>query len=252
MNRKLLEYFRVYFNENYKCDEEEIEKHIRDMLEPYKVATKLSYWNNIRKLCHTWGYTHWVLETPKDWIQDREEIVDIKRKNQCYTEISKKQILDFIHTELNEYNPYHEFIRLCIISGRRGQEIFNTEFEVRENVLLWYISLKKRKPEWYRCELLFGYSPDMFIEDLNRMRNEINPKQYVFQSLKYKLIPYLQQCIGTTKLHICRTIYVLFMIDNYKSKYDVFDTNNLVYYVCGWLNHDSIGSSQRYLQAKWV
>lgn len=249
VSQKLEDKVIRYIHLNYRKSEKEIDLWIRKRLRDFELNTKIQYYKEIREIIHNEGYTHLSLSTPNEWIQLKHTVVNEKYKQQQIEEIDKDHIIQFMEIEMDVYNPYHEFLRLCIISGRRGEELLYNEFEIIENEL-WYIPCKKKENKYCKIQhLLFGYTPDMFMSELERVRNSFS-RYNSFHSIRRVLIPYSKQMLGTTKIHRCRSIYVLFLLDMYKKQYHI-DTNNQLYYVQEWLNHDTIRSSNRYLQYKW-
>lgn len=251
VNAKIISNVARYMNTHYKDTEGEIKEYIESLVVDYKLNTKIKYWCDIREfIVNTLGYSHFILDIPQDWLDDRDKQVREKLKTREYFELDKEKILEFMDYECISYNPDHEFIRLLIISGRRGAEILESEFKIEENEL-WYIPLKKKTNDWYRIEhLLFGYTPEMFMDDLKKLRKSYL-KYNSFSAIKYTLIAYFKRWFGYTKLHACRSMYIMFCIERVRVNDKKIQPNTLVYNVCEWLCHDTINSSQRYLQCKW-
>ena len=245
MRKQLIQKLLKYATENKTVDDTAMDKFIRDMLDEFPTSTKLVYYAKCRNLLNKEGHTQWRLEVPKEWFKERNDRDAEARKTQVETPIVKEDVLNFMHDPMNRINNYLRAIKLLIVCGRRLCELFHTDFELRnEDTELWYIPYKKRSKEFVEIkELTFDYSPKQFYSELMKMRSLIH---ITFSSFRFNVSVCMNSILNTKKLHQCRSIYILLLRDKYEVK-----QNQLIYYVCDWLCHDNIVSSQRYIQCKW-
>ena len=246
----------AYANANPTVTDDELDLFIRGCLSEFELPTKIVYYAETKNLLRDNGFTHWNITIPIEWLNDRNRDVRQKNKTQQFLEFSKDDVVRFMTTHITPYNPYVHTLKLLIASGRRLCEIYHTDFDLRNTAKrsgdevangdeLWYIPYKKRGTSFMKIqELTFDYTPKQFIQELQRVRNCVTVS---FQSFRANVSAVMNCHFNTSKIHKCRSMYALLLIDKYEIK-----PNQMLYYVSDWLCHDNISSSNRYVQIKWA
>ena len=275
MRKSLKKEILAYANANPTVTDDELDVFIRGCLSEFEIPTKIVYYAETKNLLRDNGFTHWNITIPIEWLNDRNRDVRQKNKTQQFLEFSKDDVFRFMTTHITPYNPYVHTLKLLIASGRRLCEIYHTDFELRNNRgdakhqgtcpsglprsgsgpavgsrsdngdEIWYIPYKKRGTSFMKIrEFTFDYTPKQFIEELQRVRNCVTVS---FQSFRANVSAVMNCYFNTSKIHKCRSMYALLLIDKYEIK-----PNQMLYYVSDWLCHDNISSSNRYVQIKWA
>lgn len=240
---KFVDEYKFVNDQGKTKSNEEIKNDILEFVSTYdKISTR---WSNFYLIRNKLGIHTPLITPPVEW----KKIIDEQTKSAFLDREDKDvdimEFEDIIFSDPNVLKGSELFIWLMSVTGRRGGELMENEFQVIDGKLNYYPAKKRAEAKNVFCiiEKLLSGTPDNVMELIMKCRDDLkNVDKTVARNAINRILKKKYKTISNGMM--LRSVYVNYILDNEK----VIDKNNRITLTAQLLCHDNKqpSSAQRY------